>query len=125
MDQDSSEHENHFRREFFLQRVSDNEWRTFKKCTFTLIRFEPYAALRSLGGDETDCSVWAPFRGQSFDESNLELVPSGWDHEHCDVCRKRIEDGDWYWSSSGLPHVDFCKDCFPLVQANLRACYEL
>jgi hypothetical protein len=117
--QGDGEHDDEFRRTFFLQRIPEEEMITFSKCEYINDCFKPYAALRSR--DDEEGTAWAPFRGQSFNESIFEFAPGGWDHEHCDVCRRRIEDGDRYWTNPGFPHVDFCMDCYPLVIAEIQA----
>jgi hypothetical protein len=69
--------------------------------------------------NEEGGTFWKPYRGELFDPTDYELVPGGWDHEHCDVCRARITDGDVYWTNAGPAHVDLCTACYELVQQDL------
>ena len=92
-------------------RVSEAEWETFRRCRFVLRMFQPYPCLSAL-----DSSGWVPYRGQSFDPSQWELIEGGWDHEHCDVCTTRISDGASYWANDGPEHVDLCATCYPIVR---------
>jgi hypothetical protein len=102
------------------ERVNPAEWETFRRCRFVRKTFHPYPCLaRPL--DEEGGTLYAPYRGQPYDENQKELVEGGWDHEHCDVCNSRITDGDAYWTNDGPEHVDLCTACYPLVQQELRA----
>lgn len=62
-----------------------------------------------------------PYRGEPFDPAEYELREGGWDHEHCDVCRARVEDGMSYWPNvdPDAGHVDLCEACYPRVMALL------
>ena len=103
-------------------RVPAAAWETFRQCRFVCKIFHPYACLLMRGPlNEEGAHLWAPFRGQPFDPAVYELVPDGWDHEHCDVCNTRINDGDEYWANTGPEHVDLCIACCALVQQELQA----
>ncbi|HEY1186563.1 MAG TPA: hypothetical protein VGE74_02850 [Gemmata sp.] len=97
-------------------RVSPEEWVTFRRCRFVPRTFTPYSCLAARDG-----GGWGPYRGQPFDPSVWKLVEGGWDHEHCDVCSARIADGAAYWANAGPEHVDLCPVCYPLVRAALGA----
>src|SRR5262249_17756355 len=103
-------------------RVDPAEWETFRRCRFVQKTFHPYPCLRSIAPlNEDGGHLWGPYWGQPFDPRVFELVEGGWDHEHCDVCWARIEDGAIYWSNDGPEHVDLCSTCYPLVEQELRA----
>ena len=107
------DHDSRFR--FFLERRMSKEYEEyFRSCKYELVRFEPYSSLRQRDHEEWVASF--SFRGGSFDEAKFELVPGGWDHEHCEICNKRVENGDWYWKSSGPAEIDFCTECFPTIR---------
>jgi hypothetical protein len=39
---------------------------------------------------------YAPFGDKSLPSSpNPQLIPGGWKHEHCQLCRRHIDDGDF------------------------------
>ena len=41
-----------------------------------------------------------PYRGESYDESQYELIAGDWDHEHCGFCSVKISDGCAYWANA-------------------------
>jgi len=102
-------------------RVNPAEWETFRRCKFVRKTFHPYPCITSIELEEGAARVWSPYRGQPYDPSLFGLVEAGWDHEHCDVCNARVEDGDVYWTNDGPNHVDLCTVCYPLVERELRA----
>ena len=55
---------------------------------------------------------WKQYNGEPFDESVWELIPGGWDHEHCSLCWARIADGMTYWANGGEFKLlcDYCHD---------------
>jgi hypothetical protein len=57
-----------------------------------------------------------PFIGQQFDPNYFDLVPNGWDHDHCEICTQKISDkeawGDIEGYNSGLDWI--CKQCYGL-----------
>ena len=102
-------------------RVPAAEWETFRRCRFVRRTFRPYPCLISHDppGDE-EAAFWQPYRGGPFDPALYELVEDGWDHEHCDVCRTRVTEGDAYWANDGSEHVDLCEACYALVRTRLQ-----
>ncbi|MEJ0032423.1 MAG: hypothetical protein WDO15_19650 [Bacteroidota bacterium] len=62
--------------------------------------------------------VARPYIGQSFDPQYIDLVPSGWTHDHCEICTKTISDKDNYddWATQGykLKNNWICEECFAL-----------
>jgi hypothetical protein len=104
---------------------------TFHRCTFTRRVFASYPSLRAkkpmdrdaLPPDSRDGGEWhssTQYTGQPFDPEEYELVEGGWDHEHCDVCWARVEDGMSYWLNvNPPPYVDLCEACYPRVMALL------
>ena len=73
--------------------------------------------------DGNEWHMSRPYRGEPFDPGEYELQDDGWDHEHCDVCWARVEDGMAYWPNvdPDAGHVDLCEACYPLVMALLGA----
>jgi len=103
-------------------RVSPEEWATFRQCRFAPRTFHPYPCLRMIPpATDEGGTLWAPYRGGPYDPTVYELVEGGWDHEHCEVCFARIGDGDRYWANDGPEHVDLCLTCYPVVQRRLQA----
>src|SRR4051794_11755382 len=47
-----------------------------------------------------DHRMWRKFDETIYNPEKYDVVPGAWDHEHCDVCDKRLEDGDGYWRNS-------------------------
>lgn len=45
------------------------------------LRWHPQPALVHRNG-----GVVSSYRGQSFDPQKIDLVPEGWDHDHCAIC---------------------------------------
>ena len=86
----------------FSERVVD---KTFVQTTFYVL--PSLRALRPEGG--WICSK--PYNGEGFDASAWEVVPGGWDHEHCTLCFAKIVDGMTYWANAGEV-VSLCDRCF-------------
>jgi hypothetical protein len=42
-------------------------------------------------------------------------VPGGWDHEHCDLCNKHIDDGDKYWLFEDGRSEFLCDACYAVT----------
>lgn len=102
------------------QLVDPAEWETFRRCRFVQKAFSPYPCLALRHSLSEDGGAFRmPYRDEPFDPAVYELVESGWDHEHCDVCRVRITGGDVYWTSDGPEHVDVCVGCYPRVLPRL------
>jgi hypothetical protein len=101
-------------------RVPAEEWETFRRCRFIQKTFRPYPCLATPLNEEGG-TFYAPYCGQSYDPNVYELIEGAWDHEHCNVCNTRIEDGDTYWTNDGPEHVDLCRSCYPHVQQELRS----
>jgi hypothetical protein len=97
-------------------RVTPEDLATFRRCRFEPRTFHPYPCLEARDG-----GGWVPYRGQPFDPTAWQVVESGWDHEHCDVCSARITEGVAYWTSAWPEQVDLCGACYPLVRAVLDA----
>jgi hypothetical protein len=79
--------------------------------TFTRKVFAPYPSLRLLP-PQNRLNQWKPYRGEAFDGAIWELVPGGWDHEHCSLCFSKILDGMSYWVSACEITIlcDYCRD---------------
>ena len=86
-----------------LSAIDPVELARFRRCRFVRAVFRPRACLQTVElPDGTE---------------RTELVPGGWDHEHCDICRARITDGMSYWpnADAAAGHVDLCEVCYPRV----------
>jgi hypothetical protein len=110
-----------------LPEITRADLATFRRCRFVRRVFRPRDCYWSL---EAPDDVWAfaeewQERGDDFlkDPERFEVVEGGWDHEHCDVCRVTIEDGDPYWPNEDeeVGQVDLCGKCYPRVMDLLRA----
>jgi hypothetical protein len=75
--------------------------RDFKRATF-----KPIPALVSRGNRGS----WTRYYGQAFDDTEWELVPDMWDHEHCELCFAHIEPGMTYWNSRNDTFL--CDRCY-------------
>ena len=110
-----------------IPEVSEEKMEVLWRCRFVRRQFAPYPSLRSIdavaGDDEAGYRVEAPYTGQRYDPAKFELVEGGWDHEHCDVCSVRIEEGNTYWPNEDeeVGQVDLCETCYPRVMELLRA----
>lgn len=74
--------------------------------------FVPTPSLKSRKPIDGGWFSEAQFCGQAYDPAAYDVVPGGWDHDHCGVCFWRIEEGDSYWKNSqGIILCDRCRDC--------------
>lgn len=53
-----------------------------------------------------------PYHGQEYNQSKCRLEPGGWDHDHCFICTKRIEDGDPWWEPIADSEIGLCDACY-------------
>ena len=110
--------------------ITAEQLATFRRCAFTHRVFNPRPSLRAkspmhaddLPPDSRDAGEWhmsKPYQGESFDPEEYEMSEDGWDHEHCDVCWAKVEDGMTYWPNVDpeAGHVDLCEACHPRVMA--------
>ena len=108
--------------------ITPDQLATFRRCTFARRVFASYPSLwakEPLRSDdpppdesvETPWHVSVPYRGQPFDPDESELRNGDWDHEHCDVCGFKVEDGTTYWPNVGpdAGQVDLCEACYPRI----------
>jgi len=52
---------------------------------------------------------------RSAGPEGVTAVPGGWDHEHCDLCNKHIDNGDKYWLfEDGRPEF-LCDACYTVT----------
>lgn len=108
-------------------RITEKELSTFRRCRFVHRVFRPRDSYRSLEppADFMEFLNEWQARGDDFfeDPTRFEVIEGGWDHEHCDVCWARIEDGDTYWPNEDeeAGQVDLCEKCYPRVMELLRA----
>ena len=91
--------------EYYQVVLRDLHTTDFVQGTFTA---KPGLVARSQGG----YTVSSEYHGQPFDADKQEVVPGHWDHEHCTVCRFRIEPGHTYWESRDTVWLlcDVCHD---------------
>ena len=52
---------------------------------------------------------------RSAGPEGVTAVPGGWDHEHCDLCNKHIDDGDKFWLFEDQRPERLCVDCYDAV----------
>lgn len=84
---------------------TDNKWedeyyqeplRVIVDRNFSQKVFSPFDAIKSLKSDN-GCFTMSPYRGEKFNPAENYIVPQGWDHEHCDVCRFTIKTDYTFW----------------------------
>jgi hypothetical protein len=108
-----------------LPPITEQELATFRRCRFARRVFHPRDCYRSREpvGDFSEFAEEWRERGDELlqDDSLFEVVPGGWDHEHCDVCWGRVVEGMTYWPNvnEDAGHVDLCETCYPRVMALL------
>ena len=51
-----------------------------------------------------------PYHEQDYDHSKYKLVEDVWDHEHCNICRNHIDEGDKYWVNKKNQYL--CVECY-------------
>ncbi len=109
--------------------ISPEQLATFRRCTFARRVFTPRSSLwakRPLSrgdlppdprNDGDEWHVSKPYTGEPFDPEEYELREGDWDHEHCDVCWFKVEDGTAYWPNidPDAGQVDLCEACYPRV----------
>lgn len=70
----------------------------------------------------TGCNGWikeTEYTGQPFDNSEFEIVPGAWNHEHCTICLVAIEDGMSYWVNQD-DVVILCDKCFEHFESRIQ-----
>jgi len=91
--------------------------RTFKSAD-TLVSIGPIGSPDEVSPPSRHCrdgTVEIPFEGQEFDKAKWRVVPGGWDHEHCKVCRFSISNGHTYWANEdGVLLCDACHEHYVL-----------
>jgi hypothetical protein len=107
--------------------ITEQDLATFRRCRFVHRVFHPRDAYQSLEPPADFVALvkeWGE-RGDELleDPERFEVIPGGWDHEHCDVCMVRIEGGDSYWPNEEEQEgqVDLCEQCYLRVMELLRA----
>ena len=108
--------------------ITGEDLATFGRCRFVHRVFRPRDAWKTREPPDDPRKLlkeWAA-QGDKFVEDHpeqFELLPGGWDHEHCDVCQARIEDGNGYWPNEdeSVGQVDLCESCYGRVRELLRA----
>lgn len=58
--------------------------------------------------------MWTEYDPDTFSEAEYEIVPGMWDHEHCAICWKRVQEGDPFWQNSEK-HI-LCPSCHARFQ---------
>ena len=53
-----------------------------------------------------------PYHGQDYEHSKYKLIEDAWDHEHCDICKKYITEGDKYWLNHKNQYL--CVGCYKI-----------
>ncbi|WP_422929090.1 hypothetical protein [Singulisphaera sp. PoT] len=100
--------------------VSEQAWESYRKSRFVRKIFHPYDSLLYWAGSDEEWESSTPYRGQPYDPNCGEIIEGGWDHEHCDVCWARIEEGDSYWSDEITSNIELCEACYPIVMRRLQ-----
>ena len=79
--------------------------------TWTFKIWKPIPALIDKNGNTS-----RPFVGQKFDPNHIDLVPDGWDHDHCEICTQKISNKEDWGDIDGYNHeLDWiCKQCYSL-----------
>ena len=81
-----------------------------RQSRWNLETWRPSAALFSKNG-----RLSAKFRGQPYDPQQYELVPDGWEHDHCPFCWATICDypSEKFLAKAYTNGYDWvCPDCF-------------
>ena len=110
-----------------LPTISDAELATFRRCRFVHRLFRARDGYRSISLPDNFTAFldeWQTRGDEMLDDpSKFEVIKDGWDHEHCDVCWARVEEGDTYWPNQegNVGQVDLCEKCYPRVMALLGA----
>jgi hypothetical protein len=71
-------------------------------------RFEPSDAVRF----PSPAGGWLATRSSPEAPGGGEVVPGGWDHEHCDICQKKIGRGGEPEGFSSPPDAWVCEECY-------------
>lgn len=83
------------------------------KGTWTSRKWKPIPALIDKNGRTS-----TPYLGQNYDPNLVDLIPDGWDHDHCDICTKTISDKenyrDWVTDGYNLNNDWICEECYNL-----------
>lgn len=77
-------------------------------------RWKPRAALLDSSGTVTE------YIGQSYDPAKFSLQPSGWAHDHCEVCTWKLSESPEPAVGAGYTHDGrawLCTECFELFFA--------
>jgi hypothetical protein len=89
--------------------------------SFVLRKFLAMPSLRtkdpSAWDSEGSFHVSERYEGEPFDPKDWEVIEGGWDHEHCHVCRARINPGDDYWAITDGKDIELCLACYDKLQA--------
>jgi hypothetical protein len=110
--------------------ISEQQLALFRRCRFEHQIFRPRDCYRSIEPPEDFMGFvdeWGE-RGDDLleDTARFEVIEGGWDHEHCDVCWARVENGVAYWPNvdEQVGQVDLCDACYPRVMDLLRSAPE-
>ena len=63
--------------------------------------------------------VTEEYIGQPYDADQYDLVIAAWSHDHCRVCRFRLEAGFTYWETSDRAWI-LCDECHAHVAQRTR-----
>lgn len=84
--------------------------------TFSLERYWAGDVITALDPDAAGIVMSRPYAGESFDPSHFQVIPGGWDHDHCLMCRARVVQGDPWWVAEPPHEVGLCPDCHSLLE---------
>ncbi len=103
--------------------ITPKQLAIFARCRFVHRLFASYPSLRCIEpmDDEGGWHISKPYQGEPYDPEKFELIEADWDHEHCNVCWAKVQDGDSYWPNEdeNAGEVDLCEACYPRVMKPL------
>ena len=92
--------------------------RYMKDFHFAVRVFKAYPSLQTRES-ENGWFTSKPYRGRKYDEKKWRIVEGGWNHEHCNLCTKSIDEGDTYWANRRKVQI-LCQSCFKLFRETIE-----
>ena len=103
--------------EIELDYLVDNILECKSKGTWKHETWKPTPSLNEKNGRTSQ-----KYNGQKYDTEHFELIPNGWDHDHCMICTKTISDTKDFkdWETDGYKNGNewVCKNCFNLFMVS-------
>jgi hypothetical protein len=91
-----------------LQRRREDDARRMRYARKT---FTPKPSLIARKSNAEGWYQEMPYDGGPSDSKKYRMKKGGWDHQHCFLCGKRIEDGDPWWAALPPNTVGLCEEC--------------